>query len=94
MGYDLSTMSIIPDDKIPQLPKDLSVISLYQSNKGTLWAGTAGAGYIICCLNQTGGKDLRRINFQTNSFSVLILLNRRYDLVGNYWWRFTLCYRT
>ena len=38
MGYDLSTMSIIADDKIPQLPKDLSVISLYQSNKGTLWA--------------------------------------------------------
>ena len=44
MGYDLSTMSIKPDDEIPYLPNDLSVISLFQSNKGTIWAGTAGAG--------------------------------------------------
>ena len=44
MGYDLSTMSIKPDDEIPHLPNDLSVISLFQSNKGTIWAGTAGAG--------------------------------------------------
>ena len=30
MGYDLSTMSIKPDDEIPYLPNDLSVISLFQ----------------------------------------------------------------
>ncbi|MAZ96279.1 MAG: hypothetical protein CMP53_02010 [Flavobacteriales bacterium] len=44
IGYDLSTMSIIPDHETPQFPQDLSVISLFQSNNGTLWAGTAGAG--------------------------------------------------
>jgi ligand-binding sensor domain-containing protein/DNA-binding NarL/FixJ family response regulator len=60
IGYDLSTMSIIPDDDIPQLPKDLSVISLFQSNKGTLWAGTAGAG--IYYLNPSSNRWNRLID--------------------------------
>ena len=68
MGYDLSTMSIIPDDKIPQLPKDLSVISLYQSNKGTLWAGTAGAGIYYLLPESNRWKRLKEDKFPNELF--------------------------
>ncbi|MDA8566154.1 hypothetical protein N9N66_08290 [Schleiferiaceae bacterium] len=68
MGYDLSTMSIIADDKIPQLPKDLSVISLYQSNKGTLWAGTAGAGIYYLLPESNRWKRLKEDKFPNELF--------------------------
>ena len=44
VSMDLSTLSIRPDQVCPQLPSDYSIISLYESSDGTIWAGTSGNG--------------------------------------------------
>ena len=41
---DLSALSIRPDKSTPQLPVDYSIISLYETSDGTIWAGTNGNG--------------------------------------------------
>jgi ligand-binding sensor domain-containing protein/DNA-binding CsgD family transcriptional regulator len=44
VSIDLSTLSVRPDRACPQLPSDYSIISLYESSDGTIWAGTSGNG--------------------------------------------------
>ena len=44
VSIDLRRLSIRPDKQCPQLPKDYSIISLYQTSNGTIWAGTSGNG--------------------------------------------------
>lgn len=44
VSMDLSTLSVRPDQACPQLPADYSIISLYESSDGTIWAGTSGNG--------------------------------------------------
>ena len=44
VSMDLSTLSVRPDQTCPQLPSDYSIISLYESSDGTIWAGTSGNG--------------------------------------------------
>ena len=41
---DLSALSIRPDKSTPQLPVDYSIISLFETSDGTIWAGTSGNG--------------------------------------------------
>jgi ligand-binding sensor domain-containing protein len=44
MGVDLESLRPIPDNKIPQLPREVSIISLHQDSEGTIWAGSSGSG--------------------------------------------------
>ena len=44
MGVDLESLRPIPDSKIPQLPREISIISLHQDSEGTIWAGSSGSG--------------------------------------------------
>ena len=44
MGVDLKSLRPIPDNKIPQLPREVSIICLHQDSEGTIWAGSSGSG--------------------------------------------------
>ena len=44
MGVDLESLRPISDSKIPQLPREVSIISLHQDSEGTIWAGSSGSG--------------------------------------------------
>ena len=44
MGVDLESLRPIPDKKIPQLPREVSIICLHQDSEGTIWAGSSGSG--------------------------------------------------
>ena len=44
VSVDLSNLSARPDKKCPQLPANYSIISLYETKDGTIWAGTSGNG--------------------------------------------------
>ncbi len=44
VSVDLSNLSARPDKKCPQLPANYSIISLYETRDGTIWAGTSGNG--------------------------------------------------
>jgi DNA-binding CsgD family transcriptional regulator len=44
LSLDLSNLSARPDKKCPQLPANYSIISLYETKDGTIWAGTSGNG--------------------------------------------------
>lgn len=47
MGVDLKSLRPIPDAKIPQLPREISIISLHQDNEGIIWAGSSGSGIFL-----------------------------------------------
>ena len=44
VSIDLSNLSARPDKKCPQLPANYSILSLYETSDGTIWAGTSGIG--------------------------------------------------
>ena len=44
VSVDLSNLNARPDKKCPQLPANYSIISLYETRDGTIWAGTSGNG--------------------------------------------------
>lgn len=44
MSIDLATLSVRDDTDCPQLPSNFSIISLYETQDGTIWAGTNGNG--------------------------------------------------
>jgi ligand-binding sensor domain-containing protein/DNA-binding CsgD family transcriptional regulator len=44
VSVDLSNLSARPDKKCPQLPANYSIIALYETSDGTIWAGTSGNG--------------------------------------------------
>jgi len=44
VSVDLSNLSARSDKKCPQLPANYSIISLYETRDGTIWAGTSGNG--------------------------------------------------
>lgn len=61
VGVDLKVLRPINDSLLPQLPRNISVISLHQDNEGTLWAGSSGLGAFQL---KAGSKSWERLQSQ------------------------------
>ena len=57
VSVDLSNLSARPDKKCPQLPANYSIISLYETRDGTIWAGTAETDPTFYALGRTVGSS-------------------------------------
>ena len=63
VAIDLKNFRPISDQITPQLPEATSVISLYESSNGTIWAGTSGTGIFYLKPNSGTWKQLLSENY-------------------------------
>ena len=63
VSVDLKNFRPISDQITPQLPEATSVISLYESANGTIWAGTSGTGIFYLKPNSGTWKQLLSENY-------------------------------
>ena len=61
VGVYLKVLRPINDSLLPQLPRNISIISLHQDNEGTLWAGSSGLGAFQL---KAGSKSWERLQSQ------------------------------
>ena len=76
VSVDLKNFRPISDQVTPQLPEATSVISLYESANGTIWAGTSGTGIFYLKPNSGTWKQLLSENYFEELSFVSILRNK------------------